>query len=251
LLGLCLPFADPIYYDYGPGDNVVYRNKEVYINDGLVGTTDAYTKSVFALANASPAIDATSDQPDEWLPLGTFAVLRNDDDNKPSQTLQLAMNKNGSISGVLFDLPKDTSTPIHGSLDRTMQRVTFDLGPKSGLVAETGIYNLTQDEATLLVHKEGEKPQTYTRSSASNRRQPKRKTRTLCCHRGEAMGRSLLVAINALVLVQLPAVRASVNAGFDLSRDCPRQNDRFSSLRQCRVWSPPRRRKPPLFLPHL
>lgn len=134
----------------------------MYVNDGLVGTADAYAKSVIALANTSPATDSTDEQPDEWLPLGTFAVLRDDGDNTPSQTLQLAMNKNGSISGVLFDLSKDTSTPIRGSLDRSTQRVAFDLGAKSGLVAETGIYNLTKDRVALLVHKGSEKPQTYT-----------------------------------------------------------------------------------------
>jgi hypothetical protein len=129
---------------------------------GELETQGGYAKSAIALANASPATDATNDQPDEWLPLGTFAVLRNDGDNMPSQTLQLAMNKDGSISGVLFDLSKDTSTPVHGSLDLATQRVAFDLGTESGLVAETGIYNLTKDRVTLLVHKGNEKPQTYT-----------------------------------------------------------------------------------------
>lgn len=157
-----LGLAAPLYYEYGPGGNVVYRNGEVYVDGGLVGTTDAYAKSAIALANASPATEAANDQAGEWLPLGTFAVLRPDGDTTPSQTLQLAMDKNGSISGVLFNLSEETSTPIHGSLDRATQRVAFGLGDGSGLVAETGIYNLTKDEVTLLVHKEGEKPQTYT-----------------------------------------------------------------------------------------
>jgi hypothetical protein len=152
----------PIYYDYGPGGNVVYRNNEVYVNGNLAGTPDAYAKSVTALANASPGTDAKNNQPGEWLSLGTFAVLRKGADDKPSQTLQLGMDKNGSVSGMLFDLPKDTATPIRGSLDRATQRVAFDLGAKSGLVAETGLYNLTKDEVTLLVHKGNEKPKTYT-----------------------------------------------------------------------------------------
>jgi hypothetical protein len=156
-----LSLAAPIYYEYGPNGNVVYRNDEVYVNGGSAGTTDAYTKSAIALAN-SGATTASDDQPSEWLPLGTFAVLQHDGDNKPSQTLQLAMDKNGNISGVLFDLTKDTSTPVRGSLDRKTQRVAFDLGAKSGLVAETGIYNLTKDKVALLVHKGNEKPQTYT-----------------------------------------------------------------------------------------
>jgi hypothetical protein len=157
-----LGIANPVYYDYGPSGNVVYRNNDVYVNGNPVGTADAYAQSATALANASPATPATNDQPGDWLPLGSFALLKPNGDDKPSQTLQLAMNKTGGISGVLFDLMKDTSTPIRGSLDRKTQRIAFDLGDKSGLVAETGIYNLTKDETTLLVHKANEKPQTYT-----------------------------------------------------------------------------------------
>jgi hypothetical protein len=134
----------------------------VYVNGALAGTADAYTSSVIALAHANPAASAANDQPGDWLSLGTFAVLRKEGDTKPSRTLQLAMSKSGSISGVLFDLRKDTSTPVRGSLDRATQRVVFDLGAKSGLVAETGIYNLTEDHVTLLVHKPNEKPQSYT-----------------------------------------------------------------------------------------
>lgn len=152
----------PVYYDYGPGGNVVYRNDQVYVNGAAVGTAASYADSAIALANASPGTDATSDQAGDWLPLGTFAVLRNGSGTEPSLTMQLALSKSGSISGVLFDLPNDTSTPVHGSLDRATQRVAFDLGAKSGQVAETGLYNLAKDSVALLVHKGNEKPQTYT-----------------------------------------------------------------------------------------
>ena len=155
-------FTTPVYYDYCPQGNVVYRNGNVYVNNNLVGTTDAYTQSAIALANASPATDAAYDQVDTWLPLGTFAVLPKNGDTTPSRTLQLAIHKNGNISGVLFDLLKGKATPVRGSLDRATQRVAFDLGANSGLVAETGIFNLTKDEVSLLVHKENAEPEVYT-----------------------------------------------------------------------------------------
>jgi hypothetical protein len=133
------------------------------VNDTLVGNADAYNQSVFVLADATPKTKTTSNQPEEWLPLGTFAVVPpNDDDKTPSQTLQLAVNKDGSVSGSLFDLSKDTTTPIHGSVDRSTQRVAFTLGVDSTEVAETGLYNLTKNEVSLLVHKKDEKPQVYT-----------------------------------------------------------------------------------------
>jgi hypothetical protein len=141
----------------------VYRNNQVYVNGAVVGAAEAYDRSVFALANATPTTEATNNQPDEWLPLGTFAVLPpNDGGKRPSQTLQLAVNKQGSVSGVLFDLSNDTTTPIHGSVDRSTQRVAFTLGTDSTVVAETGLYNLTKNEVSLLVHKQNEKTQVYT-----------------------------------------------------------------------------------------
>ena len=155
--------AAPLYYDYGPTGNVVYRNNQVYVNNTPVGDVATYDQSVFALADATPTTSAASDQPNEWMPLGTFAVLPpNNDGNAPSQTLQLAVNKEGSVSGVLFQLSSDTTTPIHGSVDRSTQRVAFTLGADSTTVAETGLYNLTKNEVSLLVHKQNEKPQVYT-----------------------------------------------------------------------------------------
>lgn len=154
--------GDPIYYDYGPNGNVVYRDANVYVNGQLVGTTDAYAKSATALADVGGTANTADDKAEDWLPFGTFAVLRKDADAKPSQTIQLAMNKDGNISGVLFDLTKDTSTPIHGSLDRKTQRVAFGLGDNLGLVAETSYYNLTKNEVPLLVHSGSGKPEIYT-----------------------------------------------------------------------------------------
>jgi hypothetical protein len=161
-----------VYYDYGPTGNVAYRDNRVYVNNAPVGDAVAYEQSVFALANATPTTVATSNatpttvatsnQPDEWLPLGTFAVLPPNGDNAPSQTLQLAVNKDGGVSGVLFDLPNGTTTLIHGSVDRPTQRVAFTLGTDSKKVAETGLYNLTKTEVSLLVHTKDAKPQVYT-----------------------------------------------------------------------------------------
>lgn len=141
----------------------MYRNNRVYVNDTPVANADAYDQSVFALADAAPTVAATSSQSDEWLPLGTFAVVPpNSGDDTSSQTLQLAMNKQGTISGVLFDLSNNTTTSVHGSVDRSTQRVAFTLGTDSAEVAETGLYNLTKDDVSLLVHKRDGKTQVYT-----------------------------------------------------------------------------------------
>jgi hypothetical protein len=159
-----LGLAAPVYYEYGPGGNVVYRDNEVYLNGTRVGSADGYSKSALALASTDVAAETSKESKgqSDWLPLGTFALLRQGADNKPSQTLQLALDKSGNVSGVLFDLPRGTSTPIQGSVERATQRVAFNLGAKSGLAAETSLYNFTGDSVPLLVHKENGKPQHYT-----------------------------------------------------------------------------------------
>ena len=152
---------NPVYYGYGPGGNVVYKNDDVYVNGNRTGTAGEYTKSASTLASVNPSSESPNDGAD-WLPLGTFALSRQGSGDKPSQVVQLAVDKSGAISGSLFNTTNDTSAPIHGSVDRATQRAAFALGDKSGLVAETGIYNLTRDKAGLLVHQGSEKPQHFS-----------------------------------------------------------------------------------------
>jgi hypothetical protein len=42
--------------------------------------------------------------------------------------------------------------PADGGPDRNTQRVAFRVGESEDLVVETGLYNLTQDDAPVLVH---------------------------------------------------------------------------------------------------
>lgn len=152
---------EPAYYEYGPGGNVVYKNEDVYVNGNRANTAGEYAKSAGMLAGAAPSSESLNNEAD-WLPLGTFALSQQGSGDKSSQVLQLAVNKSGVISGNLNDLTNDTSVPIHGSVDQATQRAAFVLDKKSGRIAETGIYNLTRDKATLLVHQGSEKPQHYS-----------------------------------------------------------------------------------------
>ena len=176
-------WANPVYYEYGPTGNVVYQNGETYlngspantalptggntatfpvsINDNLANPAGESAKTTSLPASASPTSNSPNDGTD-WLPLGTFALSRQGGGDKPLQVLQLAVNKSGAVSGVLFDLTNATSATIHGSVDRATQRVNFALEDKSGRVGETGIFNLTRDKAALLMCQGSEKPQSYS-----------------------------------------------------------------------------------------
>jgi hypothetical protein len=47
---------------------------------------------------------------------------------------------------------KKPSQTIQGRVDKDTQRVSMRIGDKENIVVETGLYNLTQNEAPMLVH---------------------------------------------------------------------------------------------------
>ena len=65
---------------------------------------------------------------------------------------QLAVNKKGVIRGNYYDQVTQTNLPVTGAVDKQSQRVAWKVATGQGLVVETGLYNLTQDESSALVH---------------------------------------------------------------------------------------------------
>ncbi|MGB6063444.1 MAG: hypothetical protein WBG50_01460 [Desulfomonilaceae bacterium] len=141
-------WSSPLYYDYG--DNVFYDNDLVYMNGEQVATADEYYEQAAQLA--SSAKDDTADKT-EWLPLGVFALSRGDT-GVSNTVLQLAVSKNGVISGTYYNSDTDIARPVKGTVDKKTQRAawTFADGKDANIVMETGINNLTQDQSELLVH---------------------------------------------------------------------------------------------------
>ncbi len=141
--------ATPVYYAYGTGGNVYYENNVVYVNDQPAGTPAEYAAQASALVAAAP--ETTVDT--EWMPLGVFALTQEGVDD--SQTmLELAVNKQGVLAGTYCNEATQVSRALKGSVDKQSQRVAigFADGKNSSLVFETGVQNLTQDEAPGLLH---------------------------------------------------------------------------------------------------
>ncbi len=145
-------WSQPVYYDYGTGGNVTYENNYVYVGGEQVATTDEFAQSAMALATPAPPASEEVAEQAEWLPLGTFAVSMNEKDTQPSMVVQLAVNKEGIISGSLYNSDTDQAQAIQGQVDKQTQRAAFRIGESEDIVVETGLYNLTQDEAAVLVH---------------------------------------------------------------------------------------------------
>ena len=88
----------------------------------------------------------------EWMPLGTFAVAADQQDVDPSRVVQLAVSKEGIISGTLYNTETDLAQSVQGQVDKETQRVAMRIGESEDIIVESGLYNLTQDDAPLLVH---------------------------------------------------------------------------------------------------
>jgi hypothetical protein len=139
--------VQPVYYDYG--NNVTYENNSVYINGQDAGTSQQYYDSAETLATTGASAEAPSDG--DWLPLGVFALCRAGQTSS-DLILQLAVNQDGIIRGNYTDGVSGKSNLVHGSVDKKTQRVAFTVGDIKTTVVETGLYNLTKDEAPCLIH---------------------------------------------------------------------------------------------------
>lgn len=148
-------WSEPLYYDYGTGGNVYYEGDTVYVNGQDAGTSAAYAAQAEQLADSGAtqlAQPAKENEAEQWLPLGVFAMSSSKDQTSPTFVMQLAVNKQGLLSGTMFNTVTKKSKPIQGAVDSKTQRACWYAGDNKDTVAETGIYNLTKDETSVLVH---------------------------------------------------------------------------------------------------
>ena len=136
-------------YGYNYGSDIVYQDGNVYYGGQSAGTALAYYDGAATLADS--AVNAAPPADPQWLPLGVFGLM---EENKktPNMVFQLAVDKNGVIRGNYFDQVTQTNQSVTGAVDKKTQRVAWRVSGSKGLVVETGLYNLTQDQSTALVH---------------------------------------------------------------------------------------------------
>jgi hypothetical protein len=87
----------------------------------------------------------------QWLPMGVFALT---DPNQTEGTIfvQLAVTKSGLIGGTYRNTATNEVKTISGRIDPQTQRAAWTVGDNTSFVMEAGIYNLTQDQAPVLMH---------------------------------------------------------------------------------------------------
>lgn len=122
-------WSDPIYYDDG-GSPIILTN--YYDTDSGYNDTDAIAV-------------------DDWLPLGVFAMGKNQQEAGFSNFyVQLAVSKAGEITGTFYNEAMDQTYAIAGQVDPQTQKSAFKLtdDPYSPMMV-TGLYNLTQEVAPV------------------------------------------------------------------------------------------------------
>ena len=133
---------------YNYGTNITYQGNQVYYGGQPVATAEQYYQQASTLVqNGSPP----DPKAPGWMPLGVFALVQNDQ-SEPHYVMQLAVNKAGTLGGNYSDLISGTTLPIQGAVDKNTQRVAWMVGSNKNTIGETGLYNLTQNEALALIH---------------------------------------------------------------------------------------------------
>ncbi len=141
--------GEPASYNYG--ENVYYSGDQVYADNQPVATTEEYAEQAATIANSAPS--ETPGKAD-WLPLGVFAFTQDGQASgaEPSIYMQLALSKQGVISGTLKNTLTGKVQSLEGMADKKSQRVAWGVVGQQRPIVETGLENLTKDSSPALIH---------------------------------------------------------------------------------------------------
>jgi hypothetical protein len=162
----------PIYYNYG--DNITYVDDNVCLDGQPIATSADYYQSANDLvqtgeqanipnevASAQNSAPTTSQADAKWLPLGVFEAIPTGEKSS-NMTFQLAVNRAGIIRGNYYNTGDNNVQQVQGAVDKETQRVTWVVVDRKNTIFDTGIYNLTKDESTILVHEGPNDTQQWT-----------------------------------------------------------------------------------------
>ncbi len=136
---------------YGYGEDVYYADDQVYSGDQPIATTEEYAEQAATIASSAPS---ETPEKSDWLPLGVFALTQDGQATgaDPSLYMQLAISKQGVISGTLKNTLTGKVQSLEGMADKQSQRVAWGVVDQERPIMETGLSNLTQDTSPALVH---------------------------------------------------------------------------------------------------
>lgn len=147
---VAVSWDQPRFYNWG--DNCYFEGDTVYFDGEAISTVDEFAQEAQQIAQSVPDVE-----PDdvEWLPLGVFALCQDDGEESgpdPTIFLQLAISKEGIIAGTLQNTATDNAFEVEGTIDQESQRAAWGRVGEDWPIMETGIANLTEEDAPALLH---------------------------------------------------------------------------------------------------
>ena len=138
--------VQPVAYNYGT--NVTYQDNQVYYGSQPVATAGEYYQQAATLGRerSAPAAQCGRLAPAGRLRPGPERAVRPALRHAPGRQ-QVGGHRRATIRTWSAE-----RVPIQGAVDKKTQRVAWTVGKNKNTVCETGLYNLTQDEAPALIH---------------------------------------------------------------------------------------------------
>ena len=143
-------WSQPVYYNYG--DNVYYSDDSVYYGDQPIATQQQYADQAQQIAANVPQDVKPAN--DDWMSLGVFAITQDGQPSgaDPNMFIQLAVSKQGILAGTYQNTTTNKTQNLEGMVDKKSQRAAWTVTGQKWPVMETGVYNLTQKNAPMLIH---------------------------------------------------------------------------------------------------
>jgi hypothetical protein len=146
-------WSTPYYWDYGHGEYIYHDDGVVYVNGQWYQPAPVFYENTVELIEEAPALTVEQAAQVEWLPLGVFAVTR-EGQAEADLMVQLAVTQEGIIGGTVHDQASNLTFQVEGTVEKDTQRAVWSYtnDRSQRILMETSVFNLTQPEATGLVH---------------------------------------------------------------------------------------------------
>ena len=143
----------PYYWDYGPGEYIYYDDGVVYVNGEWYQPAPVFYENTVEVIEEAPVLTEEQAAQAEWLPLGVFAVTR-EGRAEADLLVQLAVTQEGIVGGTVHDHASSLTFQVEGTVEKETQRAVWSYtnDRNQRILMETSVFNLTQPEATGLVH---------------------------------------------------------------------------------------------------
>jgi len=145
--------ASALDRDYGT--QVYYDQNNYYIEGQPVAPAPQYREQALELAAVPPSeepfVPVEAGEDAGWYPLGVWALTQ-EEKGDAVMFYQLAVNREGEVSGAYSNVLTGETSPVTGSVDFETQRVAWRTGNSDSTAIEANLAGLTKEFTPVFVH---------------------------------------------------------------------------------------------------